>query len=99
MEKESLKFAIQVRAARSLLYWSQQDLSVAAGVTRITIARIEALSLQPRMETVGKIKNALLTAGLKVLDDQPNGGFSVVVSKDVIEEIFETHRKLNGSNI
>lgn len=98
MEKESLRFAIQVRAARSLLFWSQQDLSFAAGVTRLTIARIEALSLQPRMQTVGKIKNALFTAGIKVLDGQPNGGFSVVVTQEVIEKIFETHRKLNGSN-
>ena len=99
MEKESLKFAIQIRAARSLLFWSQQDLSDAAGVTRLTIARIEALSLQPRMQTVGKIKNALAAVGLKVFDGQPSGGFAVIVSKEVIESIFETHLKLNGSKI
>jgi DNA-binding XRE family transcriptional regulator len=97
MEKESLKFAIQIRAARSILFWSQQELSDAAGVTRLTIARIEALSLQPRMQTVGKIKSALAIAGLKMFDGQPSGGFSVIVSKEVIETIFETHQKLNGS--
>lgn len=97
MEKESLKFAIQIRAARSLLFWSQQDLSDAAGVTRLTIARIEALSLQPRMQTVGKIKDALSAVGLKVFDGQPSGGFSVIVSKEVIESIFDNHQKLNGS--
>jgi DNA-binding XRE family transcriptional regulator len=97
MERESLKFAIQIRAARSLLFWSQQDLSDAAGVTRLTIARIEALSLQPRMQTVGKIRDALVAAGLKVFDGQPSGGFSVIVSKEVIESIFDTHQKLNGS--
>ncbi len=97
MEKESLKFAIQIRAARSILFWSQQELSDAAGVTRLTIARIEALSLQPRMQTVGKIKSALAIAGLKMFDGQPSGGFSVIVSKEVIEAIFDTHQKLNGS--
>jgi predicted transcriptional regulator len=97
MEKESLKFAIQIRAARSVLFWSQQDLAHAAGITRLTIARIEALSLQPRMQTVGKVKDALDIAGLKVFDGQPSGGFSVIVSKEVIEAIFDTHQKLNGS--
>jgi DNA-binding XRE family transcriptional regulator len=69
-----LKVSIrQVKAARSLLAWSQEQLAAAADVSIPTIKRLEAQDgpLGGRDETV-KIRLALETAGVEFLDE--NGG-------------------------
>ena len=73
--KSILKVSIrQVKAARSLLAWSQGDLSAAADVSIPTIKRLEAQDgpLGGRNETGIKIRSALESAGIEFIDE--NGG-------------------------
>jgi hypothetical protein len=55
----------QIKAARALLGWSQQDLVNRSGVSYPTIARLEAVDgpLGGRPETEAKIVSALVAAG------------------------------------
>jgi predicted transcriptional regulator len=64
----------QIKAARSLLAWSQDQLAAAADVSIPTIKRLEARDgpLGGRDETGIKIRLALETAGVEFLDE--NGG-------------------------
>jgi predicted transcriptional regulator len=64
----------QVKAARSLLAWSQEDLATAAEVSIPTIKRLEAQDgpLGGRDETSTKIRSALESAGVEFIDE--NGG-------------------------
>jgi transcriptional regulator with XRE-family HTH domain len=57
---------LQIRAARALLGWSQQKLADEAGLSAITVKRLEASeeSFQARFETVMKVKNAVEAAGV-----------------------------------
>ena len=57
---------LQIRAARALLGWSQQRLADEAGVSPITIKRLEASDevFQARFETVMKVKAAVEAAGV-----------------------------------
>ncbi|MEH6678541.1 helix-turn-helix domain-containing protein [Phenylobacterium sp.] len=56
---------LQIRAARALLGWSQQRLADAAGLSVITVKRLEASDemLQAKFETVVKVKEAVEAAG------------------------------------
>jgi transcriptional regulator with XRE-family HTH domain len=75
-EKKSIrKVSIrQVKAARSLLAWSQEELAAAAEVSIPTIKRLEASDgpLGGRSETADKIQMALQRAGIVFIDE--NGG-------------------------
>jgi transcriptional regulator with XRE-family HTH domain len=64
----------QVKAARALLGWSQEELASAAEVSIPTIKRLEAADgpLGGRGETVDKIRTALQVAGVEFIDE--NGG-------------------------
>ena len=64
----------QIKAARALLGWSQEDLAKAANVSIPTIKRLEAVDgpLRGRDETVDKIVFAILSAGVEIIDE--NGG-------------------------
>jgi predicted transcriptional regulator len=73
--KSILKVSIrQIKAARALLAWSQEQLASAADVSIPTIKRLEAHDgpLGGRSETGAKIKQALEKAGVEFLDE--NGG-------------------------
>jgi DNA-binding XRE family transcriptional regulator len=76
MPQESiLKVSIrQVKAARALLAWSQEQLAAAADVSIPTIKRLEAQDgpLGGRTETGSKIRLALESAGIQFIDE--NGG-------------------------
>ncbi len=70
-----LKVSIrQVKAARSLLAWSQEQLAAAADVSIPTVKRLEAQDgpLGGRDETGAKIRSALEFAGIEFIDE--NGG-------------------------
>ena len=74
-EKSILKVSIrQIKAARALLAWSQDDLAAAAEVSIPTIKRLEAQDgpLGGRNETGKKIISALESGGVEFLDE--NGG-------------------------
>jgi len=73
--KSILKVSIrQLKAARALLAWSQEQLAAAAHVSIPTIKRLEAEDgpLGGRNETGAKIRLALETAGIEFIDE--NGG-------------------------
>jgi predicted transcriptional regulator len=70
-----LKVSIrQIKAARALLDWSQQELATAADVSIPTIKRLEAQdgALGGRSDTGSKIRSALETAGVDFIAE--NGG-------------------------
>ena len=74
-QKSILKVSIrQIKAARALLAWSQEQLAAAAEVSIPTIKRLEAQDgpLGGRNETGLKIRSALESAGVEFLDN--NGG-------------------------
>ena len=74
-EKSILKVSIrQVKAARALLAWSQEQLAAAADVSIPTIKRLEAQDgpLGGRNETGSRIRLALEAAGVEFIDE--NGG-------------------------
>jgi predicted transcriptional regulator len=64
----------QVKAARSLLAWSQGDLAGASGISEPTIARLESQDgeLGGRADTAAKIVAALESAGVEFIAE--NGG-------------------------
>ena len=73
--KSILKVSIrQVKAARSLLAWSQENLAAAADISVPTIKRLEAQDgpLGGRDETGVKIRSALESAGVEFIYE--NGG-------------------------
>jgi len=57
---------LQIRAARALLGWSQQRLADEAGLSAITVKRLEASeeTFQARFETVMRVKEAVEAAGV-----------------------------------
>ena len=70
-----LKVSIrQIKAARALLAWSQEQLASAADVSIPTIKRLEAQDgpLGGRSETGSRIRQALESAGVEFIDE--NGG-------------------------
>jgi transcriptional regulator with XRE-family HTH domain len=77
--KSILKVSIrQIKAARALLAWSQEQLAEAADISIPTIKRLEAIDgpLGGRSGTGAKIQTALERAGVEFIDE--NGGGSGV---------------------
>jgi transcriptional regulator with XRE-family HTH domain len=73
--KSILKVSIrQIKAARALLGWSQEQLASAAHISVPTIKRLEAQEgpLGGRTDTGDKIEAALEKAGIEFIDE--NGG-------------------------
>jgi transcriptional regulator with XRE-family HTH domain len=73
----------QIRAARAILGWRQEDLSKASGVGTATIHRIEK-SNQPvtgYASTILRIQEALEDAGVLFIDDDETGGMGLRLTK------------------
>jgi len=72
----------QLRAARGLLRWSQQDLAGASGVSVPTIKRLEAMegALSGNASTLGALERALVDAGVKFIAEN-GGGAGVRLAK------------------
>ena len=72
----------QLRAARALLGWRQEDLSKASGIGLATIQRIEKGSgpLRANVSTAVRIQEALEGAGVRFLGRDQNGGIGVRLS-------------------
>jgi transcriptional regulator with XRE-family HTH domain len=69
----------QIRAARALLGWNQGDLAKAAQVSIATIRRIEAKEgpMMGYVSTLMSIQSAFEQAGIRFLDNEPEGGIGV----------------------
>ncbi|MBR2120462.1 MAG: helix-turn-helix domain-containing protein [Pseudomonadota bacterium] len=66
----------QVKAARALLNWSQQDLADEANVSIATVKRLESDDgdLKGREETARKLRAALQAAGIEFLEGSAGTG-------------------------
>lgn len=62
----------QVRAARGLLAWSQDELSSVSGVPKRTLVRLELGDGTPQRRTLAAIRIALEDAGVEFIAE--NGG-------------------------
>ena len=69
----------QIRAARSLLSWSQQDLATRAGVAISTIADFERGQRNPIQNNVTAIRQALEAAGVVFTETGVSHGFHWVL--------------------
>lgn len=66
----SLTLSRQMRAARALIGWEQQQLADAAGVAVNTIRRMEGGdgTIKANAETLRRVERALTDAGLEILN-------------------------------
>jgi transcriptional regulator with XRE-family HTH domain len=73
----------QIRAARGLLGWRQQDLSKASGVGTATIRRIEKSerAMTSYVSTIVRIQAAFEDAGIQFIDEDENGGYGLRLKK------------------
>ena len=73
----------QIRAARALLGWRQEDLSKASGVGTATVRRIESAnsSATSYVSTLARIQAAFETAGILFIDDDGSAGVGVRLAK------------------
>jgi transcriptional regulator with XRE-family HTH domain len=73
----------QLRAARALLGWRQEDIAQAAKISVATIRRIESQEgpLAGYVSTLVKIQAAFEHAGIQFIDDDELGGFGVRMAK------------------
>ena len=74
--------ASQIRAARALLGWRQEDLAKASKVGLATVARIEQGEgpAQGHVSTIIRIQDALQHAGVRFVEDDDRG-FGVLIEK------------------
>jgi transcriptional regulator with XRE-family HTH domain len=73
----------QIRAARALLGWRQEDLSKASGVGTATIQRIEKADNNATgyVSTLSRLQTAFETAGVLFIDDDGTAGIGVRLTK------------------
>jgi transcriptional regulator with XRE-family HTH domain len=63
----------QIRAARALLDWSQQDLADTAIVSLNALARLERGTVDPRASTLLAVEKALMRAGIEFIPETDRG--------------------------
>jgi transcriptional regulator with XRE-family HTH domain len=73
----------QIRAARALLGWRQEDLSKASGVGTATIQRIEKSNrpITGYVSTLLRIQAAFEQAGIQFIGDDEMGGFGLRMAR------------------
>jgi transcriptional regulator with XRE-family HTH domain len=73
----------QIRAARALLGWRQDDIAEAAKISVATIRRIESQEelSTGNVSTLLKIQAAFEQAGVQFIDEDETGGFGVRMAK------------------
>jgi transcriptional regulator with XRE-family HTH domain len=60
------KVALVIRAARTALGWSQEELAKRASVSKPTIARIEMSGISPRADTLNTLMQVFKAQGVEV---------------------------------
>lgn len=96
--------ARQMKAARALLDWSQDDLAQQTRLSIATIRKLELGYISPRGKTIASIRQAFEDAGLEFID--PDGvrhrpeEIKVYQGHDGIcaffDDVYETMKKKNG---
>lgn len=66
---------LQIRAARSALRWTVEDLANSAGIAGKTVRRIEAIDAVPesKLKTISQIKSSLEAAGIEFIGTPDDG--------------------------
>jgi transcriptional regulator with XRE-family HTH domain len=74
-----LVITCQIRAARSLIRWEQQELAVNSGISISTVRRLESLDgpIPARFDTVEKLQTAFERAGVEFIGN-PNPGVQIM---------------------
>lgn len=85
MDAQSLRIITALKTARTALVWTQHTLASKSGVSAVTIARMESGMMSPRLSTLSKLKAALAEAGVRIVDESPEGGFSLFVDGKVFK--------------
>jgi transcriptional regulator with XRE-family HTH domain len=77
----------QIRAARALLDWKQEELTKKAGIGLATLQRLERGSgpLMAHVSTAVKIEDALSRAGILFIESDNEGGVGVRLPRKVRE--------------
>lgn len=70
----------QIKAARSLLNWTQGDLAKKSGISKPALANFERGIAKPRTETINSLQKALEEDGIEFTD-----GPGVKIKKNVLE--------------
>jgi len=70
MDKAHNLTARQIKAARALLDWSQDDLASSSGLSVATIRKIELGHISPRDKTAHDIRQAFENAGLEFIEPE-----------------------------
>jgi predicted transcriptional regulator len=55
-----------MRAVRTALAWTQQDLATKANISKPTIARIESMGISPRADTINALINVFRAEGVEI---------------------------------
>ena len=63
----------QIRAARALLGWSQQQLADKAIVSLNAVTRLERGEVDPRVSTIAAVEKALLKGGVEFIEAGEKG--------------------------
>lgn len=73
----------QIRAARALLDWRQEDLSKASGVGTATIQRMEKSrhAISGYVSTLVRIQQAFEEAGILFIDEDEGGGYGLRLAR------------------
>ncbi len=72
--------ARQIRAARALLGWSQQQLADKAIVSLNAVTRLERAEVDPRLSTVTAVEKAITKAGVEFISPDERKGEGVRLS-------------------
>lgn len=74
---------IQMRAARSMIRWSAEELATAANVGVATVRRAEVEDVIPSttVANLNAIRTALETAGIEFIDESDGKGVGVRLAK------------------
>ena len=80
---QSVKLAVALRTARSVVGWSQDELSKLSGIPKITIARFETLEGNLKAEQLMKLLDLYGSMGAK-LELSGGDGFTLTVEGRMI---------------
>lgn len=87
----------QIKAARAMLDWSQDDLALAAGLSDTTIGNLESGQMSPRIATASVIRRALENAGLEFIEPEGvrlrRSEVRVIEGQNSCENLFDDMRQ------
>lgn len=94
----------QIKAARAILDWSQEDLAQKTGLALNTIRNLETGSISPREKTVSVIRQAVEKAGLEFIEpagvrlrmEEINVHHGPESHEMLLEDMLQTTQKTDG---